>query len=77
MKDYNYLEAVKNDVLEYIKENGEELREEYENREELEEYLNDELWTVDSVTTMRHINSFLRFVGIPGGGKAWWDKQEV
>lgn len=30
-----------------------------------------------SATTMRHINAFLKATGIPGGGKAWWDKQEV
>lgn len=30
-----------------------------------------------SATTMRHINSFLQFVGIAGGGKSWWDAQTV
>ena len=45
---YNYFEAVKEDVMEYIK--NEVNREDYESREELEEYLNDTLWTCDSVT---------------------------
>ena len=35
------------------------------------------LWNGYSVTTMRHINSFLRLVGIAGGGKAWWDAQTI
>ena len=35
------------------------------------------LWDGYSSTTMRHINSFLKFYGITGGGKAWWDKLEV
>ena len=35
------------------------------------------LWSGYSVTTMRHINSFLRLVGIAGGGKAWWDAQKI
>ena len=35
------------------------------------------LWSGYSVTTMRHINSFLRFVGIAGGGKAWLDAQKI
>lgn len=34
-------------------------------------------WGGYSVTTMRHVNSFLRFSGIPGGGKEWWDNQVV
>lgn len=45
---YNYLEAVTADVLEYIK-NDVNLSD-YDSREELEEALNDKLWTVDSVT---------------------------
>lgn len=46
---YNYYEAVKNDVMEYI--NYEiDLNEWKGNREGLEEKLNDDLWTVDSVT---------------------------
>lgn len=35
------------------------------------------LWDGYSVTTMRHINSFLSFFGITGGGKAWWNSQPV
>ena len=35
------------------------------------------LWDGYSSTTMRHINAFLDFYGIKGGGKAWWDKLEV
>lgn len=35
------------------------------------------LWGGYSVTTMRHVNSFLSFFGIPGGGKAWWNMQPV
>ena len=45
---YNYLEAVAADVVEYIK--NEITLTDYESREELEEALNDELWTADSVT---------------------------
>lgn len=45
---YDYREAVKSDVLEYIK--NEINFEEFDSLEELEQHLNDELWTVDSVT---------------------------
>lgn len=45
---YNYLEEMKNDVMEYI--NNEINLADYEDREELEQFLNDELFTVDSVT---------------------------
>lgn len=31
------------------------------------------LWDGYSATTMRHINSFLDYMGIQGGGKKWWD----
>ena len=48
MEKYNYLEAVKEDVLNYIKE--EVSFEDFEDRDELEEHLNDVLWTEDSVT---------------------------
>lgn len=48
MKKYDYREAVKNDVMEYIK--NEIDFSEFDTLEELEEKLNDELWTVDSVT---------------------------
>lgn len=45
---YNYLEAVTADVVKYIK--NEINLADYDSREELEEALNDELWTADSVT---------------------------
>lgn len=35
------------------------------------------LWNDYSVTTMRHINSFIETYGINGGGKAWWTSLEV
>lgn len=46
---YNYLEAVTNDVRDYI-ENEIDLTEWNGNREGLEEKLNDDLWINDSVT---------------------------
>lgn len=46
--DYNYLDAVKDDVREYIKDNGIEVTP--ENIEELQEQLVDDLWAEDSVT---------------------------
>lgn len=49
MTNYNYLEAVTSDVLDYIKEEI-NLDEWKGNRDGLEEKLNNELWTVDSVT---------------------------
>jgi hypothetical protein len=45
---YNYLEAVKEDVLNYINEN--EIKVYSSNREEIEEQLNDTLFIDDSVT---------------------------
>lgn len=45
---YDYNKAIMDDIREYIK-NDVNLSE-YEDRESLEEYLNDELWTVDGVT---------------------------
>lgn len=47
---YNYLENVKNDVKEYIKENKENERYDFENLEELKQLLFDDLWIDDSVT---------------------------
>lgn len=36
------------------------------------------LWDGYSVTTIRHINSFMRFIGLPSlGGKSWWDRLQV
>ena len=49
MKAYNYEEAVKNDVRTWIEDNV-KLSEWEDDREGLEEYLNDELFTDDSVT---------------------------
>ena len=46
---YDYREAVKDDVRDYINE-GIDLNEWEGNREGLEEKLNDDLWTCDSVT---------------------------
>ena len=31
----------------------------------------------ESATTMRHINAFLAYAGIDGGGVQWWRKQEI
>lgn len=52
MERYNYLEEMKADILDYIREqyDSEEIREKLENRDEWENELNDDLWTVDSVT---------------------------
>ena len=51
MINYNYLESIKADVLEYIKNDAEldAYQLEY-NRDELEQGLHDELWVNDSVT---------------------------
>lgn len=46
--DYDYMEAITEDIKEYIK--NEVTLSDYSDREELEEYLNDTLWTEDSVT---------------------------
>lgn len=46
--DYDYMEAMTEDIREYIK--NEVTLSDYSNREELEEYLHDTLWTEDSVT---------------------------
>jgi hypothetical protein len=46
---YNYMDAMTEDIRDYITENIN--REDYtEDRDGLEEYLNDTLWTEDSVT---------------------------
>ena len=47
--NYNYLEAVAEDVREYINDEV-DLNEWRGDRDGLEEKLNDDLWTVDSVT---------------------------
>lgn len=48
MKNYNYLEAVTADVIDFIRNEVDST--EYENRESLSVFLNDELWCCDSVT---------------------------
>ena len=48
MRDYNYMEAVKEDVMEYVK--SEIDFSEFDTIEELEEKLNDDLFVSDSVT---------------------------
>ena len=45
---YNYLKAMKSDIMDYIRNDVN--TNEFTSREELEERLNDDLWTVDSVT---------------------------
>ena len=45
---YDYREAIKEDVLQYIHDEIE--FSEFDTMEELEEHLNDTLWTADSVT---------------------------
>lgn len=48
MEKYDYLEAVTNDVRDYI--SSEIDFKDFDSLDGLREYLNDELWTVDSVT---------------------------
>ena len=52
MKRYNYLEEMTVDIIDYIKDNytNEEIIEKLESRDEWAQELNDDLWTVDSVT---------------------------
>jgi hypothetical protein len=45
---YNYIEALKNNIRQYMEDNESYLN--YTDREDLEEQLNDLLWTADSVT---------------------------
>lgn len=45
---YDYMEAMKSDIMDYIRNDVN--TSEFSSREELEEHLNDDLWTVDSVT---------------------------
>ena len=45
---YDYLEAMKSDIMDYIR--NEVNTNEYADRDELDAFLNDELWTVDSIT---------------------------
>ena len=46
--EYDYHQAILEDVIEYIRDEVD--ASEYEDRDALEEAINDELWTVDSVT---------------------------
>ena len=48
MKNYNYIEAVTSAVIDFIRDEVD--ADDYESREALSEFLNDELWTCDSVT---------------------------
>lgn len=48
MERYNYFAAIKNDILDYINDNGIVVT--TENRDEVEQGLNDTLFTCDSVT---------------------------
>ena len=48
MEKYNYLEQIKEDVKNFIEENN--ITVTVDNREEIEEQLNDELWNDDTVT---------------------------
>ena len=50
MERYNYLEAVTNDVRDYVAENMEWIKDYADDRERLEEEMNDELFTDDRVT---------------------------
>lgn len=49
MEKYNYQKAVADDVRDYIEENGITLKD-YKDADELKEFLQNELWTADSVT---------------------------
>lgn len=51
--EYNYLEAIKDDVREYINsefKNLDELKARYSTKEEIVDFLDERLWVVDSVT---------------------------
>lgn len=52
MEKYNYYAAMKKDIKNYIAENytAEELNEKLKEADDFSEQLNDDLWTVDSVT---------------------------
>ncbi len=45
---YNYLEAVKDDIKQYVRDNN--ILSEYDGPEDAKEALNDDLWVEDSVT---------------------------
>ena len=48
MEKYNYLEQIKEDVINFIEEN--DIVVTVDNREEIDEQLNDELWNDDDIT---------------------------
>ena len=52
MERYDYENAVREDVLEWIREHysNDEITEKLQERDDWEQELNDELWTADSVT---------------------------
>jgi len=50
MANYNYHEAVLADVREWLEDHFDELPPRFEDRDEMIQYLNDEMWTADSVT---------------------------
>jgi hypothetical protein len=52
MEKYNYTEAMKNDIREYIADNytADELAEALADRDDFEEKLHDDMWIADSVT---------------------------
>ena len=51
MMNYNYLEAMKEDIKDYIRNDAElDANDLHYNRSDLEEKLHDDLWTCDSVT---------------------------
>ena len=51
MMNYNYLEAMKEDIKDYIRNDAElDVNDLLYNRSDLEEKLHDDLWTCDSVT---------------------------
>lgn len=50
MANYNYHEAVLADVREWLEDHADELPPRFEDRDEMIQYLNDEMWTADSVT---------------------------
>lgn len=49
---YNYHDAIKSDILDYIRDNftDDEIAEKLADRDEWEQELNDDLWTADNVT---------------------------
>lgn len=34
-------------------------------------------WDGYSATTMRHVNAFLAYCSVDGGGKAWWESLPI